>query len=141
MCLPELPHEYRICIWQVGDQECPADRYPEKLTLYKGIGEDLRTCTACDCEPPAGSACTGCIATYSDKTCSVMRGCYDVASGGLPSVCVDLPQPGVALFSKQALNVTYTPGTCQPTGGVETGDIERLGQSTLCCLPFATPPH
>jgi hypothetical protein len=78
--------------------------------------------------------CTGCIAIYSDDTCSVERACYPVASTSTGPECYNIMPPGLGLLSKQALNVTYTPGSCEPGGGEETGDLQLPEIKTYCCL-------
>jgi hypothetical protein len=49
--------------------------------------------------------------------------------------CVDIQPPGLALGSKSAGPVIYTPGSCQPSGGKAIGSAEGTVPTTFCCLP------
>ena len=53
-----------LCIAQVGDVPCPADRLHEPLGLVRRDTKDLRRCTDCTCGPVTNSSCTG----YVDMT-------------------------------------------------------------------------
>jgi hypothetical protein len=130
-CVPFAPAGFRQCLYRIklDDHACPED-YPYK-EVYSTGSHDNRDCGACTCDPPVGSVCEGCIATYSDATCSVMRACHYVSSAG-PN-CVGIQPPGAALLSKQALNVTYTPGTCEAGGGETIGSVDLDDPLTFCC--------
>jgi hypothetical protein len=43
---------------------------------------------------------------------------------------------GGSVQSKSSGSVTYTPATCQPSGGVASGSVTPVGPSTFCCLPL-----
>jgi len=47
-------------------------------------------------------------------------------------MCVDIPA-GAALGSKTASAPAYQAGTCQPSGGGPSGDVDYVGPSTFCC--------
>jgi hypothetical protein len=130
-CAPVPPPGFRHCLHRTkpDDHACPDD-YPYKEIYSRGY-DDNQDCEDCTCGPPVGSMCSGCIATYADATCSVMRACYDVSSAGL--TCVGIQPPGAALLSKQALNITYTPGTCEPGGGGAIGSVDLRDPVIFCC--------
>ena len=57
----------------------------------------------------------------------------DVYSGMNPAPCKDY-NPGEPLVSKTAEIVSYTKGSCSPTGGELKGDLMLAGQVTVCCF-------
>jgi hypothetical protein len=126
---------FKVCIYHDDDVDCPTDppanQYSEKHVFYSDP-VDTRGCAPCACDAPAGSACSTQVSVYSNATCTAPIDLATVTSAG--PVCHDLPT-GVALGGKTAAPPTYTPGTCQPSGGEPTGAFMPKLTSTLCCLP------
>jgi len=131
-CAPAPPPEFRACVYREGDIPCEGASYTDRLVIYAGF-DDKRTCTDCACSSEvAGSLCTATASISSDGMCTtpVVSG-YPISS--LKEVCLDLTPPGQGLGGKALSDVEYHPGTCQPSGGEPTGDVERLRPSTICC--------
>jgi hypothetical protein len=127
---------FEICIAQPGEHTCP-DTHPTRYVFYKRM-DDQRSCTDCTCDPPAGSLCTATISIHQDAACSVPLPFVNPIDSSQPA-CYDLPA-GVALGSKQLTPPVYQPGTCLPTGGEPTGQVNAAEPITFCCLPPPTPP-
>jgi len=127
-----LPPGFYICVSMDGDDSivpCPAG-YPVRSVYYLG-GEDNRGCVDCECGPPQGDSCSSSLVSfYADDACSVQVGALTATSSG--PMCVSIPA-GSPLGSKQASVPSYTPGTCQPSGGVPTGSVEPKHPVTFCC--------
>lgn len=133
VCTPTPPKGFAICVSRHFDDPivpCP-DGYPQRSVFYLG-SEDNRACEPCECEPPQGSACSSLVSLYADDACSTQVGSVTATSS--ISMCVDVPS-GSPLGSKQAGPVTYTSGTCHPTGGQVTGAVKPLDPVTFCCKP------
>ena len=127
-----LPTGFSICVSRDDDDSsflCPSG-YPVRRVYYLG-GEDDRGCADCECGPPQGDFCSSSpVSFYADDTCSVLVGAVTATSSG--PVCLSIPA-GSPLGSKQASAPTYTPGTCQPSGGEPTGSVEPNHPVTYCC--------
>jgi hypothetical protein len=134
LCVPSPPpvsDGFSICVSRQGDEtiiECPAG-YPKQSVYYFG-GEDDRGCSECKCAPPQNDACASLVSFYSDDTCTMQVGSVTALSS--EPVCVSIPS-GAPLGSKQAGPPTYAPGTCQASGGEQTGSIQLLLPYTFCC--------
>lgn len=133
ICIPASPPGFRVCIYQKGDNECPAEfsPYTEKHIVATKY-EDTRSCSPCSCGAPSGGSCSSAISVYTDGACSTAAYATTVTSAG--SDCHDLPA-GVPLGSKSATAPAYTPGTCAPSGGEPTGEAKPFQPATYCCLP------
>jgi hypothetical protein len=133
-CVATPPPGFRVCTFLKGDEVACDPDYSDRFILYDDpVPNDGRSCTDCACGPPIGSMCAGCVATYADASCSVFRACNDVSSDS--AACHAVQPPGAPLLSKQAF-ITYTPGTCEPSGGEVTGTVEGVDPFTFCCLPL-----
>jgi hypothetical protein len=133
ICAPSAPPDFLRCISFADDLVCPGEPYTEKHLVYQDKDIlDQRTCTPCSCGAPEGNSCKAMISVFSDQTCSDLVGTNSISSLG--PTCIDIQPPGQALGSKSAGPVTYTPGTCQPSGGKPTGSI-KTKPVTFCCLP------
>jgi hypothetical protein len=131
-CAASPPPGWRICIWSNNlNDHCPAEIYTEDYVFYRDPPDDKRDCNPCTCGAPVGSECHGSICIYEDATCTVSRSCTEVSSMG--ENCQNIFPAGKALLSKKAANVTYTPGTCQPMGGEEIGEVVEGRPIRLCC--------
>jgi hypothetical protein len=132
-CVPSAtPPDFAMCIYHDSDVSCP-DSYPEKHLVFAGF-DDQRSCSACACSAPIGSACTGALSVFkdSDGTCSVPLLSVPVSSSA--PACFDLVPAGLPLGSKTITALAYQPGNCVPSGGEASGNVEASGPSTFCCL-------
>jgi hypothetical protein len=93
---------------------------------------DTRSCTECTCDAPQGGACSSLVTIYTDNMCT-MQLASDTVTEAAP-VCVTLSPGGPPLGSKNASTPVFTPGMCQPDGGVPTGNVQQNGPITFCCL-------
>ena len=132
VCVPTPAPKFSVCVTRQGDEsiyECPSG-YPFRNVYYLD-GDDNRGCSACDCGPPKGGACTpSLVSFYADDTCSMQVGAVTASSSG--PVCVSIPADS-PLGSKQASAPMYTPGTCQASGGEPTGSVQLHYPVTVCC--------
>ncbi len=142
ICIPDThpaPPGFHLCTVRQGEHDCPAltdNVFTERHVFFDGV-DDQRACSACSCGPPMGSLCTATISTYkgADSTCSGPLVDQVTISSASPK-CIDIQPPGQSLGSKSAGAVTYTAGTCQPTGGHPNG-LSAAGTDpfTFCCRP------
>jgi len=126
--------EFRHCVYRLdgGDAACPAD-YPDKHVFYEAF-KDTRDCTACACDPPAGSDCSAVVSAYTDQDCTAyLTGSLMTLSG---STCNGVA-PNMNLKSMSAQWATNQPGTCTPTGGQPIGDVKPTQATTWCCQSAA----
>jgi hypothetical protein len=131
VCTPTPPDGFEICVSRHGDDPvipCPGG-YPQRYVVYVG-SDDNRECAPCGCEPPQGSTCSSLVSLYADDACSMQVASVTATSSD--AMCVDIPA-GSPLGSKHAGPVTYTPGTCQPSGGQVTGTVQPQDPVTFCC--------
>lgn len=122
---------YALCISREGDDPlvlCPMP-YPHRSVFYLSAN-DMRGCSTCTCDLPQGGACSSLVSIYADDACSTLVGVVTATSDD--SMCIDVP-PGSPLGSRQATPPTYTPGSCQPSGGQETGSAQPEDPFTFCC--------
>src|SRR5262249_22766239 len=92
--------------------------------------DDTRACAPCTCGPPEGGTCAALVSVYADDACTQQIGSVTANAAGL--MCVDVPQ-GSPLGSKEASSPTYTPGSCEPSGGGEIGSVQPTYPLTFCC--------
>ncbi len=115
-----------VCIFQAGDQECPAE-YSEKTLRFEGLTDD-RSCSSCSCSGPAvNSSCGGQVSIFSG-TASPCGGSATV----LTATCT-------AKTAAQAITAKWNPAAtfdCSlSSGGVESGEAAATDPVTFCCLP------
>ncbi|MDQ2642545.1 MAG: hypothetical protein M3020_01925, partial [Myxococcota bacterium] len=131
-CLPEptLPFRDAICVFRVGDHDCPA-AYPELRTYYTGLSDD-RTCSSCGCRAP--TECSGTLLAYNSQACTIDE--PDFSSQPIPLGAMGSCRR-VADFSVLALELTDVEyaGGCEPIAPVSTqGSVSAEGPITVCCL-------
>lgn len=130
------PWSWSLCISQKGDDtslgQCPTG-YTVRYTFYKDA-DDTRACSACACGSPQGSSCSSLISVYTDSACSTPALLDAITVSASTSMCIDA-EAGSPLGSKSATTPLYTPGTCPPSGGDETGTLVPTNPTTFCCLP------
>ena len=130
-CAPAAaPPDFLMCIYHDADVECP-DAYPDRHLVYAGY-DDQRDCTACACGAPAGGACSGTLSVFKDGACTMLvpaLGSIPLSSTGLTWV-----PAGVPLGGKTVSALSYTAGTCTPSGGDPLGSVRPVSPSTFCCL-------
>lgn len=131
-----LPKGWRRCVRHrdKGIHECPSgSKYKDQVIAYSDTGyKDTRQCTECGCKA-SGGICYGTFSVYEDDQCTKLinmatlysetYGCSNVAAG-------------VAVGSKELVDLTYVPGKCEPTGGLAIGTVEKDDAEavTWCCL-------
>lgn len=123
------PEGFSQCVFQKGDFACPP-AYPSKHVFYEGA-TDLRECSECACGAPEGGVCTAKVTVYSGPTCASGMEAI-LPAGSMDPQCYDI-LAGTSLASKQADQVGYLPGACEPSGGEPAGPVELLGPGTFCC--------
>ncbi|WP_437671085.1 hypothetical protein [Sorangium sp. So ce131] len=128
------PEGFLTCIHHEGEQECPAT-YPDRHIFYADV-EDTRGCAPCACAEPAGATCSVLASAFSDGACSQFV--VGVVVSSEAPICNGVV-PGTALGSKSAQVVHLDPGSCEPTGGDLTGDVELIGAATFCCRHDPVP--
>lgn len=134
ICAPAARTDFARCISYPADSPCPtAGPYTDRHLVYRGWS-DGRACTPCACEPAVGNSCTSSISVFKDNACNLPLPLTVPISSNGPT-CVDIQPPGLALGSKSAGPVIYTPGSCQPSGGKAIGSAEGTVPTTFCCLP------
>ena len=127
------PPSYQRCVYQPGDQDCPAAFPLPQPQVYTGA-IDMRSCTACTCGAPSGSECDATLSVFQDQACSTPLPLSDGISSHGPA-CFDVMPPGPAVGSMGVDDVVYKPGVCAPGGGQPTGTATPTGLVTLCCAP------
>jgi hypothetical protein len=134
-CTPSAPPSsgFLTCIFQEGDNPCPAGSpYSEQHVVYAGF-DDQRGCTPCGCGPP-GSSCTATLAVFGDDMCTAGLINAGISSAG--ASCFDLQAAGLPLGSKEVVGAKYNYGSCAPSGGDPTGGgFVPSGAATFCCIP------
>lgn len=140
-CVHNLAFPYRQCISRAGEHACPAGYDTgERFVMYPKDGiADGRGCTECACGAPIGGACIGRLRTYKDGACGTLLGDNEISS--IKDVCNDLAMPGVALGSKEIVDVARVPGTCAASGGEPFGEAKPNDAQavTFCCLSAFAP--
>jgi hypothetical protein len=122
---PESPFQDRLCVWQDGDVDCPADTaYTEKELYFDTISDD-RDCSTCTCGPLGGTC---------DDAAVIMRA--DAGCAGAAGSIIGDAMCAQASIGADSAELTATPNPeCAPTGGVLEGDVTELGPHTICCTP------
>lgn len=129
VCVPHVvPDGFDLCRHVSGNKGCPPGYYSEPSVLYLGVN-DARGCEACECGSPQGAQCKAYVSVYEDSACSspVVQTMVSIVP-----LCLDIT-PGSALASADAAMITDVPGSCTPSGGEPTGDVEPTGPVTICC--------
>ena len=128
---PPVTDGFSVCVSRQGGDpiiECPFG-YPKRGVYYFG-GDDDRGCSPCECGQPQGDSCSSFVSLYSDDACVAPVGSVMALSSG--PTCVSIPD-GSPLGSKQASPPVYNPGTCQASGGEQTGSVTPIDPYTFCC--------
>jgi hypothetical protein len=112
----------------IENASCPA-AYPTQHVFYQGY-EDTRSCTPCECAPPAKSKCSALVSTYEEAACTMLTGSSLLNLAG--AQCHDTP-PGKGLKSMSAVMVDDEPGQCEPSGGVLMGTVTPKYAHVFCC--------
>ena len=127
-CEPLAPEGALVCLYRHGvHPDCPAGY--DHLVFHEDVN-DTRSCDDCTCSPPVGAVCDGIFTVFSDAVCA------DTVAAVMMSLsepgCVDILS-GSALAGSEAAFVTQIAGTCDPGGGMPTGDVVPAAPVTLCC--------
>ncbi|MCC6554181.1 MAG: hypothetical protein IT372_14340 [Polyangiaceae bacterium] len=134
-CAPTAtpPPEFRQCVaWLLdGEPSCPA-RYPDKLTFYRDA-LDTRSCSECKCETLFPTHCAAAVSFYQDSACQGFP--YGTNSFSAPG-CADFVPPIPAAGSIKAEMTMNEPGSCLPSGGELSGQIEPIEPRHFCCQPL-----
>ncbi len=124
MPVPADPFQDRLCIWQDGDLECPADTvYTVKELYFDGVSDD-RECSPCSCGALAGTCTNASVTLRADNACVGASG-NAIAAGGCGN-------GGTVAPNSASLTATPNP-SCTPGGGNLGGDVVEQGPHTLCC--------
>lgn len=130
---PQPGSGFRICMFHNNDVDCPSfSPYSEKHVAYDDF-MDTRACSPCTCGTPSGGKCSSAISIYADGACSTAPLVTPIVDS-TGTTCLDLPA-GTPLGSKSVAPASYSPGACQPGGGMPTGAATPTNPSTFCCLP------
>lgn len=122
--VPQSPFEAGLCVWQVGDFDCPAGAYTHKTLLF-GDAADTRTCGACDCGTPQGE-CSPSIALdeYNDGECVNW---FDIT----PASCM---ASGAMDVERATFHAGTPSATCSGPGtSALMGEAEPIDPVTICC--------
>lgn len=134
---PVLPANWRRCVRHrdKGIYDCPSgSKYANQFIAYSDKGyKDTRKCTECGCKA-AGGLCFGTFNVYEDEQCTKFLSMTTLLSE--THDCTNFPPGGVAVGSKELVDLTYVPGTCEATGGLPVGTVEKNDADavTWCCL-------
>lgn len=128
VCAPKpsgAPFGNKLCIYQTGDQMCPAN-WPTKRTYVDGgKTTDTRACTACSCGQPMGGSCTATTTLYNDGACN--NAINMVPNDGTCIAAVGQPNSGQVV-------VNTMDATCVASGGVASGTlVAGTNVTTFCC--------
>lgn len=124
-CAPAQPDGIPYCVYAEGDQPCPTGLgYTERGILWAGTPDDTRGCSPCECAPPNDS-CLSVTTVYASSGCSSTK-----VVAPHDGICRSWSVPG---FGSVETDVTYIPGTCQPSGGSPEGGIAPEKSWTVCC--------
>jgi hypothetical protein len=140
-CVPKADPpdpQWRLCTWRDdGDVQfdCLAP-YEDRYIFYRSV-DDQRKCSPCQCGAPQGSICSADLWIYEDGACSMPKALFGINSS-FPGCATQYP-PGVALGSKKAIDIQYTSGTCEPSGGQPEGEATPFYAVTVCCLKSPSP--
>jgi hypothetical protein len=128
VCLPALASgaTTRVCVMQSGDAGgCPADYGSGPQVFYAGV-DDQRGCNVCQCDSPAGGACTAGVV-----------GCFPLTPATWPvslDQCVSYNPANYLGVKLHAPPTVLNPGACMPKGG-PTGAAVGTDATSVCCLP------
>ncbi|HWB80325.1 MAG TPA: hypothetical protein VG755_35415 [Nannocystaceae bacterium] len=125
VCVPEpaSPFQDRLCIWQDGDVECPADTgYTAKEVAFDSLTDD-RECSTCSCGALGGSCGAPTVTLRADNGCN--------GTAGITLDDGECGQAGVAANSAE-LTAAVDP-SCTPAGGELGGEVTENGAHTICC--------
>jgi hypothetical protein len=117
-----------------GIHECPSgSKYTNQVIAYSDKGyKDSRQCTACGCKA-GGGTCYGTFNVYEDEQCTKF-----LSMGSVNSETYDCSNlaPGVAVGSKELVDLAYIAGKCSPTGGLPIGTVDEVDADavTWCCM-------
>jgi len=130
---PAADFESRLCVWQVGDLECPAGSYSDRFTRHASF-EDDRNCSTCTCGDPEGE-CSGTVQLYGQSNCTPLGGAGISATVDIGGDC----ERGVTtsshiVESARAGSLTVSNVACEPSVGTAIGEAEPDDPYTLCCL-------
>lgn len=128
-CVATGTNEYAgyVCIYQVGEQACPADYSIPIVTYKKPI--DTRACSACTCAPNVTGCTPGSYQFFHDGLCAL----------GGPNLsnpaCTKFDVTPTVGWGWRRTNAPAGIGTCTAGGGVGSGEAKGdPGQAiTYCC--------
>jgi hypothetical protein len=122
---PPAPFQATLCIWQPGEQSCPAG-FPTQNVFAEDV-DDMRDCTPCSCGGPEAMTCTADTMLYSDDACI-----FEVVDLPDDTVCTSACGSAVGSIST-TVGLASNPG-CPPIGGQPDGTIvEGAAVTTVCC--------
>lgn len=113
-----------LCIVRGGDVDCPDGVFSAKRVRYSEVSDE-RDCT-CSCGTPDISC------GYVDFTADACGEQHTVEVH--PDACGDL-LPGGAFDGRYGYYYPTPSGSCAPSAGEIDGEVERGGETTICCIP------
>jgi hypothetical protein len=120
--LPFEPETY--CIARSGPRDCAFVSFPARRVYYKTLN-DMRDCSPCTCDAPAGASCSGgSVQFHDDAACTTGTAPF----GPPPLACTNGPK----------LHGVYKPGTasggsCTAHPSQPVGSVDAQNATTLCC--------
>jgi len=144
-CLPSTeppPPEFRQCVQytlpvdEANLPQCP-ESFPERVLTYRGTTGKVE-CSPCECGEPTGAKCSATLSAFQDSACSgVPMSLFE----NVPATpfCLDISGSPFtyALGSMSAKWVTNEPGTCEPKGGEQVGEVKGVDPRVFCCQGLA----
>ncbi|WP_437484564.1 hypothetical protein WME75_45140 [Sorangium sp. So ce1014] len=131
------PEGYDLCIQTRSDGSC-WDDYPEKREFTEEL-IDNRSCSACECGPPAGGECSADVFLYGDAACSEEIAASE-GIGQAETRCADVSSPS-PLVAMRAELTKAEPGSCTPSVSTVTGTVEKGKMHIVCCAPRRSPTN
>lgn len=129
-CEPTSLSSQTYCIFQDGDQECPAGSdYTERTVISSGITDD-RSCSSCECGAFEGT-CNTTVSHYESDDCTGEPLVVDGPSIGAPE-CYSYP----TTYRSAIGTVDELSGECPASGGELSGTVTIEQTTTLCCAEF-----
>jgi hypothetical protein len=114
------PFERGVCVYREGDRRCPQG-FDERRVFARDM-DDRRGCTRCTCDV-SGVSCTATTTLFDDDDCRR-------SAATVPHDERCMVAPSVAALRVEVAGT----GSCQPRGGMPTGEVvEGDGKITVCC--------
>jgi len=116
----------RLCVYQLGNQACPAGEYSEAMVVERyNAASDLRACDVpCTCTP-LSPGCGGSLKTFDTAGCV-----------GQSFTIPNLACNDAGFVPASAEYIPMATGTCTPEVRTPTGTVVSFDTTTVCCKPL-----